>query len=93
MPVKSTTSMKLSSNNRDIILPFRLHFLDISKVPIPLVELGAKLLLNDIVCPLLIEVVYAPPFNVTQLPPSIQYLQSLVSNLAVKPSSRASIVK
>ena len=85
--------MKSSPYNIDIILPLRLHFLEIVNVPIPLLNVGVKLPLNDNVCPLLIVTVFIVFDKVFHSPLSTQYSHALTDNLAVKPSSNASIAK
>ena len=51
------------------------------------------LILNDILCPLLIDGLIVPDANDTQSPPLILYCEALLDSLTVNPSSNASIVK
>ena len=75
-------------------LPLRLHFFDIVNVPIPLLESGVNLPLNDNVCPVLILSVAVSAAKIFQLSsPSTQYSHALTDKLAVNPSSSAWIVR
>ena len=75
-------------------LPSRLQDFEIINVPIPLLEFGVKFPLKDNVCPVLIASVFVAAGNDFQFSsPSTQYSQAFLNNLAVKPSSNATMVR
>ena len=84
----------LSAYNIDIQLPSRLHNLLITNCPIPDAVAARSDALNDNVCPALIAGVSILLDNTIHSPlPSMQYSQTFGKKRAVRPSSKATIVR